>query len=673
MNCESLNENQNIAVNHFQGPCMVIAGPGSGKTRVISYRINNLVQNLKVRPENILAISFTKASSIEMKERSIRLSVNSLINRVNFGTFHSVFFKILRGFKDYQLDNILNEHQKVYTIKNILKSMDVENYQEDDVIKGVINEISFVKNELIDSRDFDSSVVSKDEFLRIYSMYENYKSDMKKIDFDDMLIHTYNLLKDDDYILDLVRKKYRYILVDEFQDINKVQFEVLKMISKPNNNIFVVGDEDQSIYGFRGARPDFLLEFKNYFANSKYIVLDLNYRSTDVIIKTSNKLIKNNNNRYDKVIKSVKGKGDGILFLSPEDSEDEARKIGTLIIENINNNNMSYSDFSVIYRTNIQSRALVDVFMDMNIPFVIRDTVVSIYDHWVSKDIISYLSVALYRSLKDELSRIINKPFRYISKESIKIAMADGDFLTNIKTKANLNKWQIKTIEDLELDLDYISRISAKDAISYIRTSLEYDRYLIEYCQKRKIKTTGLFEILNELEGGASNYKTIDDYLDHISNVKEEISNQKKDDDKNKVVLTTIHSAKGLEFKNIFVIGVIEGVIPHDKSIEGKNDVEEERRLFYVAMTRAMDKLHISSPQYKYGKKACVSRFVEEINEPSDEELDYIKKGDIINHKKFKRGKVINKSGNTIEIEFKDDIKILNYRVCLRNKLIEKI
>ncbi|WP_099188561.1 ATP-dependent helicase [Tepidibacter mesophilus] len=673
MNCESLNKNQSIAVNHFKGPCMVIAGPGSGKTRVISYRINNLVQNLKVRPENILAISFTKASSVEMKERSMKLFSNSLINRVNFGTFHSVFFRILRGFKNYQLDSILDENKKIYTIKNILKSMDVENYQEEDVIKGIVNEISFLKNELLNPNDFDSCVVSNDEFLKIYSMYENYKSDMKKIDFDDMLIHTYSLLKEDEYILNLVRKKYEYILVDEFQDINKVQFEVLKMISTPSNNIFVVGDEDQSIYGFRGARPDFLLEFKSYFANSKYIVLDLNYRSTDAIIKTSNKLIRNNNNRYNKVIKSVKGNGDGILFLSPEDSEDEARKVGSLIIENVNKNNMSYSDFSVIYRTNIQSRAIVDVFMDMNIPFAIRDTVVSIYDHWVSKDIISYLNVALYRGLNDELSRIINKPFRYISKESIKIAMADGDFLTNIKTKANLNKWQIKTIEDLELDLDYISRISPKDAISYIRTSLEYDRYLIEYCQKRKIKTTGLFEILNELEGGASNYKTVDNYLDHISKVKEEILNQKKDDDKNKVILTTIHSAKGLEFKNIFVIGVIEGVIPHEKSIEGKDDIEEERRLLYVAMTRAMDKLHVSSPQYKYGKKAFVSRFMEEINEPSDEELESIKKGDTINHKRFKTGKVINKSDNMIEIEFKDDIKILNYKVCLRNKLIEKI
>ncbi|MCT4509163.1 MAG: ATP-dependent helicase [Tepidibacter sp.] len=672
MNCESLNENQNIAVNHFNGPCMVIAGPGSGKTRVISYRINNLVQNLRVRPENILAISFTKASSIEMKERSIKLYSNSLINRVNFGTFHSVFFRILRGFKNYQLDNLLDENKKMYTIKNILKSMDVENYQEEDIIKGVINEISFLKNELLDPRNFDSSVLSNDEFFKVYSMYENYKSDMKKIDFDDMLIHTYNLLKEDEDILDLVRRKYKYILVDEFQDINKVQFEVIKMISKPYNNIFVVGDEDQSIYGFRGARPDFLLEFKKYFEGSKYIVLDLNYRSTDMIIKTSNKLIKNNDNRYHKVIKSVKGKGDGILFLSPEDSEDEARKIGSLIIENINNNNVSYSDFSVIYRTNIQSRAIVDVLMDMNIPFIIRDTVVSIYDHWISKDIISYLSVALYRSLKEELSRIINKPFRYISKESIKIAMADGEFLDNIKTKASLNKWQIKTIEDLELDLNYISKISPKDAISYIRTSLEYDRYLMEYCQKRKIKTTGLFEILNEIEGGASNYKTIDEYLEHISRVKEEILNQKKDDDKNKVVLTTIHSSKGLEFKNIFVIGVIEGVIPHEKSIE-KVEVEEERRLLYVAMTRAMDKLHISSPQYKYGKKAFISRFMEEINEPSDEELDSIKKGDIINHKKFKKGRVINKSDNMIEIEFNNDIKILNYRVCLRNKLIEKV
>ncbi|SHJ97134.1 ATP-dependent helicase [Tepidibacter formicigenes] len=635
LNYENLNENQKIAVNHFEGPCMVLAGPGSGKTRVISYRIINLIENLNINPDNILAISFTKASSIEMRDRSISLSSTQRINKVNFGTFHSIFFRILRSFRNYKLENILDEKEKRYIIRNILKSMDIENAEEEEIINGVINEISLLKNELININEFTSNIISKEEFFKLYNMYENYKEDMKKVDFDDMLIHTYNLLKENENILNIIRRKYKYILIDEFQDINKVQFEVLKLIAKPLENIFVVGDEDQSIYGFRGARPDFLLEFEKYFSNVKNILLDVNYRSTDNIIKKSNKLISKNEKRYEKHIKGVKVKGDNIVFINPDDSEEEAKKIGSLILESINKFNLKYSDFAIIYRTNIQSRALIDVFMDMNIPFMVRDTVVSIYDHWIAKDINSYLKVSIDNTLKEEFSRIINKPFRYISKESIKIAMADGDFLNNIKTKCNLKPWQIKTIEDLEYDLSYIRNLSAKDAISYIRTSLEYDRYLIDYCEKRKIKITGLFEILNEIEGSASNFKNIYDYLNHIEKVKEEILNQRKEYYKDRVVLTTIHSSKGLEFKNVFIAGAIEGVIPHDKSIEENNDIEEERRLFYVAMTRAMDKLYILSPKNKYGKRAYVSRFVEEINEPTKEELDLINEGDIIYHKKY--------------------------------------
>ncbi|SHH25210.1 ATP-dependent helicase [Tepidibacter thalassicus] len=621
LNYNNLSENQKAAVNHFKGPCMVLAGPGSGKTRVISYRIINLIENLNVNPENILAISFTRASSIEMRDKSVKLSSIEGINKVSFGTFHSVFFKILRSFRGYKLENILDEKEKKYIIKNILKSMNIENGEEEEIINGVINEISFLKNELMNIYDFESSIISKDEFLKVYIMYENYKDDMKKIDFDDMLINTYNLLRENENILNIIRRRYKYILIDEFQDINKVQFEVLKLISKPFENIFVVGDEDQSIYGFRGARPDFLLEFEKYFSSVKIIVLDINYRSTINIIKKSCKLISNNKKRYIKNIKGVKGYGEDIVIINPDDSEEEAKKIGNLILENISKFNLQYSDFAVIYRTNIQSRALIDVFMDMNIPFMIRDTVVSIYDHWVVKDIISYLKVSIDNTLKEEFFRIINKPFRYISKESIKMAMTDGNFLDNIKMKCGLKPWQINTIEELESDLNYIKTMSAKDAISYIRTSCEYDRYLIEYCEKRKIKITGLFEVLSEIEGSASNFSNICDYLTHIENVKEEISKQKSENCKDRVTFTTIHSAKGLEFKNVFIVGAIEGVIPHDKSLEKDEYVEEERRLFYVAMTRAMDKLYILSPKNKYGKKACISRFVEEINEPIKKEL----------------------------------------------------
>ena len=295
-----LNDNQRNAVMHINGPCMVLAGPGSGKTRVITYRIVNMVLNNNINPKNILAISFTKASSIEMKNRALSLINDARLNRVNYGTFHSVFFRILRFFQKYELDCILDEKNKKFAIKGILKNLDIENAEDDDTVLNVINEISYVKNELMDKQDFDSELLSKDEFIRVYNMYEDYKENIKKIDFDDMLIKTYNLLKNNKNVLERVRSAYKYILVDEFQDINKVQFEVIKLIASPINNIFVVGDEDQSIYGFRGSRPDFLLEFERYFENSKKYILDINYRSKQGIVDAANKLIQFNKNRYEK-------------------------------------------------------------------------------------------------------------------------------------------------------------------------------------------------------------------------------------------------------------------------------------------------------------------------------------------------------------------------------------
>lgn len=676
INIDRLNKNQKDAVNHIDGPCMVLAGPGSGKTRVITYRIANMVVNHNIRPTSILAISFTKASSTEMKNRAISLSQDPRIHKVTYGTFHSVFFRILRHFEKYNLDSILDEKSKRLAIKGILKSLNVENGEDDEVVGQLINEISFVKNELMDKGDFNSEVVSKDEFIKAYNLYEEHKHQIKKIDFDDMLLRTYYLLKNNSKALETVRSVYRYILVDEFQDINKVQFEVLKLISNPQNNIFVVGDEDQSIYGFRGARPDFLLEFEEYFSGTKKVMLDINYRSKGEIIDVANRLIEKNSNRYEKVIKCSQGNGGNISYIAPKDSEEEAVLIGKEILEEIKKDFVEYSDFAVIYRTNIQSRALVDVFMDMRIPFVVKDSIVTIYDHWAAQDILAYLRLGLDPSLSKEWVRIINKPFRYISRDSINSIKDEKDFINALITKCNLHPKQVKTINDLDIDLSYLKTLSPQNAISYIRTSLEYDIYILDYCSNRKIKSNGLIEILNELESSATNFKTIKEYLDHIDRVKSEVVGNKNKDQGDGVIFTTMHSAKGLEFKNVYIIGVNEGTIPHEKSYDLDDDskkdeqIEEERRLMYVAITRAEDKLCISSPQNKYGRKVSVSTFIDDIKAPTKEEMDSISIGDTIYHKRFKEGTIVAKDGDSIRVKFSDGTRILNYRVCILNNVI---
>lgn len=676
---DKLNENQLKAVEHIDGPCMVLAGPGSGKTRVITYRIANMVVNKNIKPTSILAISFTKASSIEMKNRALALSNDFRMNKVTYGTFHSVFFRILRYFENYNIESILDEKTKRIGLKSILKGLNIENADDDETIGQVINEISYVKNELMDKRDFKSEVLTNDEFIKVYNFYEEYKQQMNKIDFDDMLIKTYELLKHNKAALDRVRSVYRYILVDEFQDINKVQFEALKLIANPNNNIFVVGDEDQSIYGFRGSRPDFLLEFEEYFSNTTKVLLDINYRSKGEIIDIANRLIEKNTNRYEKVIKCGQGNGAKVNYISPEDSEEEAVYIAKDIKDKVQEEYTEYTDFAVIYRTNIQSRALVDVFMDMRIPFVVKDSIVTIYDHWAAQDILAYLRIGVNPNSNKDWIRIINKPFRYISKDNLNLIKDEPDFINSLINKCDLHPKQVKTINDLDIDISYVKGLSPKNAISYIRTTLDYDRYILDYCANRKIKTNGLIEILNELESSATNFKTIQEYLDHIERVKSELVDNKNNKETDGVIFTTMHSAKGLEFKNVYIIGANEGTIPHEKSYdiddeEKKNDqIEEERRLMYVAITRAEENICISSPVNKYGKRVSKSRFVEDIKAATKKEMDSITIGDKIYHKKFQEGTIVEKNGDSIKIRFKDRDRALNSKVCLSKRIIWKI
>ena len=614
-----------------------------------------------------------------MKNRALALSNDFRMNKVTYGTFHSVFFRILRYFENYNIESILDEKTKRIGLKNILKGLNIENADDDETIGQVINEISYVKNELMDKRDFKSEVLTNDEFIKVYNYYEEYKEQINKIDFDDMLIKTYELLKNNKSALDRVRSAYRYILVDEFQDINKVQFEALKLIANPNNNIFVVGDEDQSIYGFRGSRPDFLLEFEEYFLNTNKVLLDINYRSKGEIIDIANRLIEKNENRYEKVIKCGQGNGANVNYISPEDSEEEAVYIAKDIKNKVQEDYTEYTDFAVIYRTNIQSRALVDVFMDMRIPFVVKDSIVTIYDHWAAQDILSYLRIGVNPNSNKDWIRIINKPFRYISKDNLNLIKDEPDFINALINKCDLHPKQVKTINDLDIDISYVKGLNPKNAISYIRTTLDYDRYILDYCTNRKIKTNGLIEILNELESSATNFKTIQEYLDHIERVKSEIVDNKNNKETDGVIFTTMHSAKGLEFKNVYIIGANEGTIPHEKSYEiddeeKKNDqIEEERRLMYVAITRAEENICISSPINKYGKRVSKSRFMEDIKAPTKKEMDSISIGDKIYHKKFKEGIIVEKNGDSIKIRFKDVDRVLNSKVCLTKRIIWKI
>lgn len=618
-----LNKNQAQAVAHIDGPCMVLAGPGSGKTRVISQRIVSMVLDHAIPPTRILAISFTKASSVEMKKRTLGYGQDKRLKKVSFGTFHSSFFRILRRYAGVGLDDLLVDIDRFKLVKSILKYLKVTNYNDDDVA-DLLNEISLVKNELLDYRDYESLSFDQDTFQKAYRIYEDEKKKYGKIDFDDMLIRAYDLLRAEPAILNIVRQVFRYILIDEFQDINKVQFELIRLVAGQEQNVFVVGDEDQSIYGFRGARPDFMLEFDEYFPGAKHTYLDINYRSCENIVDLSASLIKKNKLRHDKMIRAFSKESARISYIYPRDTDDEARLVAGQIFDRIGSQkDASYGDFAVIYRTNRQARAFVDAFMNKRIPFILKDAPKTIYDHWVSLDLIAYLRIAMDIGSSGDWVRVINKPFRYISKNSLAKAERSVDFFDALLNDEDIKDFQKKNLEDLYEDLNYVRGLSPQYGISYIRTTLDYDRYILEYCHERKIRAQQIVEILDELESAASNYKTILDFFKHIDQVREEV---KKSSDKTTgsslatradegVVLTTMHSSKGLEFESVYIVGVNEGVIPYQVADEARVDIEEERRLFYVAITRSKKELVISSPLKRFGKKVGPSMFLKDLQE----------------------------------------------------------
>lgn len=671
---ENLNDKQLESVKHYEGPCMVYAGPGSGKTTVITHRVGYLIDKYNVDPSSILVISFTKAAAEEMKQR-FKSNYNNLINKrgkVTFGTFHSVFFRILRSYYRYDLNNILNEGEKYKVIKNIVKTLGVGNQLDDEFVKDVILDIGLFKNSISDKENFTPDSLSKEDFDRVLFSYENYKNDYKRIDFDDMLTKCYELLIDQPKVLQSIRKMYKYILIDEFQDINSVQFEIIKLISSPNNNLFVVGDDDQSIYSFRGAKPTFILEFDKMYKDTKKIILNLNYRSQENIINTANKLISNNNLRVEKKMSSVKDAGLDIEVLRPKTRELENKEINDLI-NNLIKEGYNYEDIAIIYRTNILSSSIVDSFLDNNIPFISRERIYNIYEHWVAKDLICYLKAAMNINDREAIRKIINRPTRYITNKAIKAAENyHKDFITSLKVKGGLMDYQITYLDKLEVDLKTIGHLEPRSAISYIRKDIGYDDHIRNYCMEKQIGSEGLIEILDEIEETALKYSTIEEFVNHIKEFKESLYENKRNFSKkeNQVELLTMHSAKGLEFKVVIIVEAIEDIIPHSKSQDDEG-VEEERRLFYVAVTRAKERLYIFSPLSKYDKKAHISRFIEEMDIINEKKSKF-KRGQEIIHKAFGKGIIKDICKDKVEIKFlnTNQSKELDLNICLENNLI---
>ena len=598
---------QAAAIRYQDGPVMVLAGPGSGKTTVITYRVRNLIEKCEVPSQDILVITFTKAAATEMRERFERLTGQK--SRVSFGTFHAVFFHILKVSYQYKASDIIKEEQRTQFLRELIGKEELELEDENEFISAVLSEISSVKGEMLNLEHYYSKNCSEEIFKRLYAGYDRKLRSAGLIDFDDMLVMCYELFQARPDILAAWQNRYKYILIDEFQDINRLQYEIIRLLAKPEDNLFIVGDDDQSVYRFRGARPEIMLGFEKDYPGARRILLDINYRSTEEIVKPALKLIGCNKTRFPKAISTTGARGKAIVTRTFADTAEE----NTAIVEEIKDYvqmGYGYKDMAVLYRTNSGPRFLIEKLMEFNLPFRTRDAVPNLYDHWIASNILTYIRVAMGSRERADMLQIINRPKRYVSRDSMNSPQVSFDALKDFYKDKD---WMVERIENLEYDLRAVSRMSPLAAVNYIRQGIGYDTYLMEYAAFRRMKAEELLEVADQLKESASGYPTFDSWFKHIEEYGEALKRQARERDMNMeaVTLATMHSSKGLEYKIVYILDANEGVTPHQKAVL-EADIEEERRLFYVAMTRAKERLHIYSVKERFRKKTEISRFVEE-------------------------------------------------------------
>lgn len=600
---------QSRAIAHGTGPAMVLAGPGSGKTLVITQRTKYLIEQYGVNPQEILVITFTKAAAQEMR---LRFSTVSRASGVTFGTFHSVFFGILRQAYHFSSANILTEEKKYQILRQLMRENGLAAENEKEMLPDLASEISVVKNEQIDLQHYYSKLCPEESFRHIYEKYEEIHKRQGMLDFDDMLVYTFELFRQRKDILAAWQRRFRYILVDEFQDINMLQYRILRMLAEPENNLFIVGDDDQSIYRFRGAKPEIMLNFGKDYPNAHQILLDRNFRSQPAIVKSSLLVIEENEKRFKKNIQYVR-KGSNAVDIQEFDNQEHESLYLVRCIKKSLEQGLQMKDIAVLFRTNQGAGPFAQRLMEFNIPFVMRDALPNIYEHWIAQDIFAYLHLARTRLDRAQFLQVMNRPKRYIGRDSIDAPVISFETL---RTYYEDKEWMLDRIDRMEIDLRLLTGMTPYAAVNYIRHGIGYEEYVKEYAAARRMKAEELTELLDEIQQSAKPYRTIEEWFEKIeeyaAKLEEKRSAPKKEEDA--IMLATLHGSKGLEFKEVFLVDVNEGNIPYKKA-SAQADFEEERRLFYVGMTRAKDKLHIFYVKERYGKEQEPSQFLDGVLE----------------------------------------------------------
>ena len=691
---ENLNERQLEAVKNIDGPMLVLAGAGSGKTRVLTTKVMYLLEHKDISPRNILAITFTNKAAKEMKER-----IYNLIGReaflIQISTFHSFGLKLLK--ENYELlgydsnFTIIDADDSLTIIKKIMKDLDIDSNKYN--YRAIRSSISDNKNEMVSVKEYEKFVYTDYDEV-VYKVYDEYEKSLKRsnaIDFDDLLLLPIKLFNEHEDVLIKYQDLYKYVFIDEYQDTNKPQYLLSKMISGKYKNITVVGDNDQAIFTWRGADYKNILNFEKDYPDAKVVILDENYRSTKTILKAANNVIKNNKIRKEKNLWTNNEDGNLIKYYKAYDEKDESNYV-VKEIKKLINDGISPNEICVLYRANAQSRTVEEAFLQNNISYKIVGSY-AFYNRKEIKDLIAYLK--LIHNEKDDVSllRVINYPKRGIGQKTI-------ENLSIVSRNENKSLYEsIESSKELEFKNIIESLKKEKDTmplVEFIELVLNKTGIKESLKSEKTLEADIRLENLEEFKSIARNLEetsgivTLENFLDEISLVTDASENQS--DNEEKVTLMTMHAVKGLEFDYVFVVGVEEGLFPHLNSMNSEEELEEERRLCYVAITRARKKLYIinSRSRLLYGKitSNIPSRFISEIGEDlldqdakenvfskkiNREDMitnNDLKRGDLIRHEKYGNGVVIDIDGKIATISFtKEGVK----KLLKDHKAIKKV
>ena len=602
------NPSQKRAIAHLSGPMMVLAGPGSGKTSVIVERTAQMINDGKIPEASILVVTFSKAAALEMKERFLKFT-KAVRTGVTFGTFHGVFYGILKQAYGLDAGNILSEEEKYSILKELVLNHAPEQAQEGDFVEDVSKEISIVKGGRIPLEHYYASCCPDEIFRQIFCGYRKALNERRKLDFDDMLLSCYELLRKRKDILGAWQKKFRYILVDEFQDINPVQYDVIRMLAEPENNLFVVGDDDQSIYHFRGARPEIMLNFPQDYRGAHTVLLDVNYRCSGNILQTAMNVIDHNETRFPKKLSTPNEAGEPVNvqeFLNPRE---EYMYISRILKKRLEQGD-DLSDTAILFRTNQEAEGLVAALMEYHVPFTMKEKLPNLFRHWICRNMIAYLRMAEGDRSRGTFMEIMNRPNRYISRDVLTEKNVSLEALEEFYKDKD---WMCDRITTLKTHLRILKTMAPYAAINFIRKGMGYEEYLQEYASYRKIKPEELRETLDRIHESAKGMKNLDEWLAYMAEYTKKLEEQaRKQEGKGEgVVISTLHAVKGLEYENVYIMNVNEGSMPYRKAVLEAH-LEEERRLFYVGMTRAKKRLCLCYVLRQHDREREPSRFLEE-------------------------------------------------------------